>query len=141
MEDVMSVETKKILEMLAAGKITSEDAERLLDKLTLLKDQPEDKTVEAATGLPKSGAAQKYLRIVVTRDHGREVNMRVPLSFLRSGVQLAGVLPLGLAEKLNEHGFDVNAFSHMPSAQLNETLSALNMNIDTDGNHVHIFCE
>ena len=29
----MSVETRKVLEMLAAGKITSDDAERLLDKL------------------------------------------------------------------------------------------------------------
>ena len=39
----MSLETRKVLEMLAAGKITSEDAERLLDKLSALDDQPEGK--------------------------------------------------------------------------------------------------
>src|SRR5579864_8549344 len=33
-ENEMSAETKKVLELLAAGKISPEDAERLLDKLT-----------------------------------------------------------------------------------------------------------
>ena len=37
----MSAETKKVLELLAAGKISPEDAERLLDKLTGAASSPE----------------------------------------------------------------------------------------------------
>ena len=77
----------------------------------------------------------------MTRDHGRDVNMRVPLKFLRSGVGLLGVLPVGVAEKLSEQGFDLNAFSKMPPEQLNETLNDLNVDIDSGGKHVRIFCE
>ena len=45
----MSVETKKVLEMLAAGKITSEDAERLLDELAA-KEPVENNTSENQEG-------------------------------------------------------------------------------------------
>ncbi len=137
----MSLETRKVLEMLAAGKITSEDAERLLDKLSALDDQPEGKAGDNREDGAHSVAKQKYLRILVTRDHGRDVNMRVPLKFLRSGVGLLGVLPVGVAEKLSEQGFDLNAFSKMPPEQLNETLNDLNVDIDSGGKHVRIFCE
>ncbi len=140
-EKTMSVETRKVLEMLAAGKITSEDAERLLDKLTALKDQPDEKSGDDREDTVKPGAKQRHLRILVTRDHGRDVNMRVPLSFLRSGVGLIGVLPVDVAEKLREQGFDVSAFSRMSPGQLNETLNALNLDIDSGDKHVRIFCE
>jgi hypothetical protein len=138
---MMSLETRKVLEMLAAGKITSEDAERLLDKLTALEDQPEGKVDDNRQDGPQSVAKQKYVRILVTRGQGRDVNMRVPVSFLRSGVGLLGVLPVGVAEKLSEQGFDVNAFSKLPPDQLNETLNDLNLDIESGGKHVRIFCE
>ena len=46
----MSVETKKVLEMLAAGKISSDDAERLLDKLAAVKEPAESGATENRDG-------------------------------------------------------------------------------------------
>ena len=57
----MSVETRKVLEMLAAGKITSEDAERLLDKLAAVKEPaesgaPENRESSCATSPRRTGS-------------------------------------------------------------------------------------
>lgn len=136
----MSVETKKVLEMLAAGKITSEDAERLLDKLNEVKEV-------AANSAPEnhdsSGPTptRKYLRVVVT-GAGKDVNMRVPLSFVRTGVGLIGVLPVDVARKLGDRGIDLDALSHLEGDKLNEALNALEVEVDSgNGKHVRIFCE
>jgi hypothetical protein len=136
----MSAETRKVLEMLAEGKITSDDAERLLDKLAAVKEPAEGEAQQEGSSTSKGG--QRFLRIVVTRDlQGHDVNMRIPLNFVRSGVKLVGVLPVGMAEKLSQHGFDVNAFSAMHGDELNQALHDLNLDIDSDGKHVRIFCE
>jgi hypothetical protein len=81
----MSAERKRVLEMLAAGKITAEDAERLLDKLEgSASDQTgsKEKTEEGSAAAPKK---QRFLRIVVERPGQDRVNVRVPLSFTRTG--------------------------------------------------------
>ena len=136
----MSAETRKVLEMLAAGKITPEDAERLLDKLAAVKEPTES----AATQTPQSSTAAsalKYLRIVVDKGEGKDVNMRVPLSFLRSGAGLIGVLPGRVAEKLTEKGLNLEALSGLRGEKLAEALNDLRVDIDDHGKHVRIFCE
>ena len=138
----MSAETRKVLEMLAEGKITSDDAERLLDKLAAVKEPAEGNGEAKQEGSSTSKGGQRFLRIVVTRDlQGHDVNMRIPLNFVRSGVKLVGVLPVGLAEMLSQHGFVVHAFSAMHGDELNQALHDLNLDIDSDGKHVRIFCE
>jgi hypothetical protein len=137
----VSVETGKVLEMLAAGKITSEDAERLLDKLAAVKEPaesgaPENRESSCAT------SPRKYLRIVVENGEGKDVNMRVPLSFVRSGVGLIGVLPPRVAQKLTDKGLDLEALSGLRGDKLNEVLNELCVDIDSnDGKHVRVFCE
>jgi len=136
----MSVETRKVLEMLAAGKITSEDAERLLDKLAAANEP-------AGNGVPENQdstggtAARKYLRILVQDGDAKDVNVRVPLAFVRSGVGLIGVLPPRVAEKLADNGFNLEALSELKGDKLNEALNALCVKIDDGGKHVRIFCE
>ena len=137
----MSVETRKVLEMLAAGKITSDDAERLLDKLAAVKEPAEGGKPENQEG-PSATSSRKYLRIVVDNGEGKDVNMRVPLSFVRSGVGLIGVLPPGVAQKLTDKGFNLDALSSLRGDKLNEALNELCVDIDSnDGKHVRIFCE
>ena len=135
----MSVETKKVLDMLAEGKITSEDAERLIDKLAAAKEPAETsvpENQEAAGTQPR-----KYLRILVNGD-GKDVNVRVPLSFVRTGVGLMAVLPPRVAQRLNDKGFDLSALKDLKGDELNEALNTLNINIDSsDGKHVRVFCE
>ena len=44
---------------------------------------------------------------------GKDVNVRVPLSFVRSGVGLIGVLPPRVAQKLTDKGFNLDALSEL----------------------------
>ncbi len=126
--------------MLAAGKISAEDAERLLDKLNAVTELPSNNAPEnhESTGPTPS---RKYLRVLVT-GAGKDVNMRVPLNFVRTGVGLIGVLPVDVVQKLSERGIDLDALSHLRGDKLNEALNALDVEIDnSNGKHVRIFCE
>jgi len=138
----MSAETKKILEMLAEGKITSEDAEKLLDKLGA-GGGAGARTDEAQAGeATPPGHKPRFLRIVVDSPDRDQVNARVPLSFMRTGVRLLAVLPPRVSEKLAAKGFDLSAFAGMKGQDLTEALEELNINVDgPDGKKVRIFCE
>jgi hypothetical protein len=147
----MSAETKKVLEMLAAGKITSDDAERLLDKLA--STNPELQGGSNATsayaldsGSPAGSKAQptvaKFLRVLIDTGEGHDVNVRIPLVFLRSGVKFFGMLPPKVAEKLHNKGINFDFLSSLRGEELDEALNALHIDIDTDeGQHVKVFCE
>lgn len=138
----MSVETRKVLEMLAAGKITSDDAERLLDKLATapVKESPDSSAPENHDSADAT-TPRKYLRILVNGE-GKDVNVRVPLSFVRTGVGLMAVLPPRVADKLHDKGFDLSALKDLKGDELNEALNTLNIHIDSsDGKHVRVFCE
>jgi hypothetical protein len=140
----MTDERKKILEMLAEGKISAGDAERLLDKLETAATA--QTTGAAANRAPEAPAANgkkpRYFRIVVEKPNEENVNIRIPLAFARSGSRLLAVLPPRIAERLAHHGIDLSALSSLSSDQLDETLSELNMDIDKgNGKKVRIFCE
>ena len=137
----MSLETRKVLDMLAEGKISAVDAEKLLEKLQGTATEEDN---EPATA-PAPQDTKRYLRIVVDEPGRKQVNIRMPLGFLRSGVSLLGILPVNVAEKLKERGIDIGAF-HLNSRKDNsEILAALNeLNLDVDkgdGKKVRIYCE
>lgn len=147
----MSAETKKVLEMLAAGKISPEDAERLLNKLSgsgASEPTPSKGSVESrATDTPGSTTSTKkprFLRIQVERPGKDSINMRVPLSFVRSGQQLMSFLPPGITEKLQEHGIGIGAFksSRLDDPEFQGAVGELDIDIDKgDGKKVRIFAE
>lgn len=146
----MSAETKKILEMLAAGKISAEDAERLLNKVS--GAAPQEPTCQSAnseagtTGASADAIKTKkarYLRIQVERPGRENVNMRVPLAFVRGG-QLFSILPAGITERLQEHGIGIGAFSRskIDDPEALKALEEIDIDIDKgDGKKVRIFAE
>ena len=113
----MSENRKRILDMLAQGKITVDEAERLLTTI----EQPD----AGGSGFFKTGETpkdeRKYLRVVVepNPDAGPEVeqhrvNIRVPMALIRAGVKLTSLIPSAASSKINEElskngiDFDVN---------------------------------
>jgi hypothetical protein len=141
----MNAERKKILELLVEGKITADDANKLLDKLSgSASSGPE---FEARTGAgasagtkPDEGCSPKprFMRIVVDKPGQDQVNVRMPMAFVRTGTNLLAVLPSRVREKLAEQGIDIAAVAAMGAAALD------NINIDVekgDGKKVKIFCE
>lgn len=142
----MSVERKKVLEMLAAGKITADDAEKLLEKLGSAEGTTESTTpAEAPATAEKSRS--RYLRIEVDEPDGKKVNLRVPLAFVRSGMAIAGVLPEQLQQKLSARGINIGLIAGIKgwgkdSGVAQENLQDLNIDVDEpDGKRVRIYCE
>lgn len=137
----MSAETRKVLEMLAEGKITPADAERLLEKLAGAPETNSNNGGEG-NGTGPIAAHKKFLRVQVDTGEGHDVNVRVPLAFLRSGVKLLGVLPPKVAQKLTDKGVNLEFLSGLKGNELDEALNALHVDIDTDeGQKVQVFCE
>ena len=153
----MNETRRQILEMLAAGKITAEEAERLLAALN-----PTPATVEfSGTTRGSDGATvrtrAKYLRVLVEADEsmtglkgGTTVNVRVPMQLLRAGVRLASLIPQQahgqLDEALSKHGVPITLSQIKPEnlEELIDHLEDLTVDVNgTDGNttKVRVFCE
>ena len=89
----MNEHRRQILQMLSEGKISADEAERLIAAL-------EERPAGSSENVSDSGAKArpKYLRVQVdSEDDGHEgptkVNVRVPMQLLRAGVKLAGLIP------------------------------------------------
>jgi hypothetical protein len=135
----MSEERKQILEMLAQGKITPEDAERLLDKLG---SQPADgNSDEEGEGNGRSRKL-KFLRVFVDGCDGDKVNVRIPLALIKTGIAMAAVLPHDVNQKLGEKGVDLGKLSEFDGDELNDALHELQVDVDSeDGDTIRVFCE
>ena len=136
----MNSERRRVLEMLAEGKISAGDAERLLERLgngtgETGRDEPGDTTVVPTGKL-------KYLRVVVDDKDGDQVNIRVPLVLIRTGLKLSTMLPRHASEKLSEKGINISQLSGLQGEELIEALRELQVHVDSSkGEKVRIFCE
>lgn len=142
----MNEQSRQILQMLAEGKITADEAERLIDALG--REQP-----ESPPGASRPKPRPKYLRVVVNSeddtggDGPSRVNVRVPLQLLRAGVRLASLVPpQALAQvntKLHESGVPIDLTQLKPQhiEDLIEQLDELTVDVDEPGTKVQVFCE
>lgn len=154
----MNENRRQILEMLAAGKITADEAERLL---AALDPEPVNVGGGGATSGNFRGAATKsvpkYLRVLVEADESMTgnkglttVNVRVPMQLLRAGVRLAALIPQQahgqLDSALSSHGIPLT-LSQIKPENLEELIDHLeDLTVDVDGKEgnqtkVRVFCE
>lgn len=135
----MSRERAKILQMVADGSITPEEAEKLLNRLDPAAAKAKSVEGESASEDRKS-IPIKYLRVVV--DGNDKVNVRVPIGLIRTGIKLTTLMPLSASEHLSEHGIDLSRFNNLDGEELVEALRELQVEVDSeDGDVVRIFCE
>ena len=141
----MNEQRKEILQMLAEGKLTAEEADQLIAALDREEPAP---PVTGSDTRPK--AKPKYLRVVVdATDDGTpsRVNIRVPLQLLRAGVRLAALIPpqaLGEAKaELSRSGvpFDLTQLKPDQLEALVEHLDDMTVEVDQPDTKVRIFCE
>jgi hypothetical protein len=152
----MSEARRQVLEMLAAGKITAEEAERLITALE--REIPAASPAGGADA--RQGAKPRYLRVVVDSDdpndsHGPiRVNTRVPMQLLRAGVKLAALIPPQARDHvdkaLRDQGIPFNTSQIRPEnlEEIVDQLSDLTVDVDlNDLDHrkqqvkVRVFCE
>jgi hypothetical protein len=142
----MNEERMKILQMLTEGKITAEEAEKLLSQLDTEQDR------KGSNGTPLSGAIPKYLYVNVEpkegakSEHGR-VRIRVPVALIRAGMNIASLMPNDVRDKvdsaIHEKGIDFD-ISNLNPENIDSLLLALRefvVDVDTDTETVKINCE
>ena len=99
----MSEETRKILDMLAQGKVSVEEAEQLLAALSGARPASGSETGAAP---PPDQAGFRYLRVLVEpgqgSENGERVNIRVPLNLIRAGLKWASFIPHDARHKVSE---------------------------------------
>ena len=142
----MSENRRQILNMLAQGKITVDEAERLLSAV--------DREPAAFAGEPdevRPTDKVKYLRVVVDaqddKDGPTKVNVRVPMQLLRAGVKLTSIIPprarLEVNEALRKEGIEVDIGKLTPESleEIVEHLRDLRVDVDHEHAKVRVFCK
>jgi hypothetical protein len=142
----MNEQRRQILQMLAEGKITADEAEQLIDALE--REQPESPPGAA----PRPKPRPKYLRVVVnSTDNGSDgpsrVNVRVPLQLLRAGVRLTSLIPPQALTKVNteldKRGVPIDLTELKPQhiEELIDQLDEVTIDVDDPHSKVQVFCE
>jgi hypothetical protein len=138
----MSMERKQVLEMLAEGKISAADADRLLDKLADAGRQAQGDAGNAQGDVKRSNPTPKFLRVEVDAKDGDRVDIRVPMFLVRTGVKLSTMLPAKVTRRLTENGIDLSQLSGLDGEELVHALRELTVDIHSDGgDRVRVFCE
>ena len=122
----MEAEKKQILEMVRDGKLTVEEAQKIIEAM----DQgDEDATAVTATRPPR------FLRIRVKDEDGAKVNVSVPLSLVRV---LWKFIPRDAMRELEGHNIDVDSIL----VAVNEGAQGVLVDVeDEDGTKVEIIVE
>ncbi len=143
----MSNERSRILNMLAEGKITAEEAEKLLDALKQETNQgPKDE--EEPKTEPKPGDKPKYLCIVVRpkSSEGDKVDIKIPLQIIRAGVKLKSILPESARDRINTKfidkgiGLNINDIDSRSLEELLQSLKELSIDVEDGNETVKIYC-
>jgi hypothetical protein len=142
----MNDDRRSVLQMLADGKISPDEAERLISALERSGPEP-----DRGPDLPNR-RPPKYLRVAVDTDEPGDdgptkVNIRVPMALLRAGVRLTSIIPPIARDKLNAEmakngvAFDLNQLKPENLEDLIDQLDELTVDVDQDKTKVRIFCE
>jgi SHOCT-like protein len=143
----MTDDTRRVLEMLAQGKISVDEADQLLRALNEQESRPDASSKSDAAASLKP----RFLRVHVHKPGkpGREdkdVNIRVPMAVIRGGMRLGTMIPglhASMNARLRERGIDVD-LSKMDPAVLESMLAEMgeiNIDVAQTGEQVRITCE
>jgi hypothetical protein len=136
---------KRVLGMLADGKITAEEAERLLDAMALGASPRLSSTAPV-----DAKKAPKYFRVEVNANEptgAARVNVRVPMQLLRAGVRLSALIPPKARDEVNaamaQNGipFDINQLKPENLDDLIEHLADFTVDVDSGDAKVRVYCE
>jgi Fe-S-cluster formation regulator IscX/YfhJ len=141
----MSDNQKRILDMLAEGKISADEAQKLLAAIGAGGEETK------STSAPHDA---KYLRVVVVPDPDapksedvKRINVRIPLSLIRAGIKFTSLIPADASEQVNEAlkekgiDFDVRNLKPEDLEELIAALHDLEVDIQNGQEKVHVYVE
>ena len=144
----MGDDRSRILELLAAGKITAEEAGRLLDALEVdAKPTPKSGSLgDLADQALATSNAPKFLYVKVVSIKGDNVNVKIPLSLVRAGLKLTSFIPQPAMEQINKNmadkgmSFDFLNFRAEDLEELVASLREMEVNVDANnGDTVRVY--
>ena len=137
----MNEERRKILGMLAEGKISADEADQLLGALGTSSDG-------SAGDRPKK--RPRWLKVQVEPcggGSGDRVNVKIPLRLLRTGLKLGAVLPGSVKGKvvsaLGTEGidFDLDKLDCKSVDELIDSLGEVCIEVKSDDECIRVCCE
>jgi hypothetical protein len=141
----MSEDRRQILDLLAEGKITAEEADRLLNAMT------SGSGPAAGTSDNGDGGAPGYFRVVIDAEDDKDgpvkVNVRIPIKLIRAGVRLSSLIPqqarAHLDAAMHEQGvdFDLSRITPENLDEIVDQLRDLTVDVDSASARVRVFCE
>jgi Asp-tRNA(Asn)/Glu-tRNA(Gln) amidotransferase B subunit len=141
----MNEQPRQVLQMLAEGKITADEAERLIDALE--REQPESPPGIMSRPKPRP----KFLRLVVVDnsagDQSSRIDVRVPLQLLRAGVRLITLVPPQALTKVNAElaksgvPIDLTELKPQQLEELIDQLDEVTLDVNDPDSKVQVFCE
>ena len=140
----MNENSRRVLEMLAEGKVSVDEAERLL---SLVDEESKVTTAMQPLAPPQAGSARRYLRVTVDSDDDEHVDVRVPLALIKAGIRLHTLLPekaeKGIKKTIKKNGIDIDIDNLRTEdlEQLIDALSEIEVNIHDGDDKVRVYCE
>jgi hypothetical protein len=142
-------DSRRILDLLAQGKITVDEADQLLRAAGASSAPP---TAPVAESAPSAGKevkpSRKWLRMTVDKaaEDGRprrKVNIRVPISLLRGGMKIGAAIPHiasdAVLRQLRDQGINLTELSKLDLSDFENALSDLDdTTIDVDSGRAQI---
>ena len=139
----MNENSRRVLEMLAEGKVSVDEAERLI---SLVDEGPEATAAVQPLAPARTGTA-RYLRVAIDSDGEEHVDVRVPLALIKAGVRLHTLLPeqaaQGINKTLKRNGIDLD-IHNLRTEELDpliDALSEIEVNIHDGDDKVRVYCE
>ena len=138
-------ETEQVLNMLVEGKITVNEATRLLDSLNQSSDTVRQISVDADqlhhTGALKPKKQPSFLRVIIKEGETEKVVVRVPLKLVRLGQSFSSFMPDGVKEAIEGQGINFSELSELSDEEFMEAFADLQVDIEDKDTTVRVFCE
>ncbi|AEV29101.1 hypothetical protein SpiGrapes_1288 [Sphaerochaeta pleomorpha str. Grapes] len=140
----MSEERMRVLHMLAEGKITAEETEKLLQAL-----EGVPKVSETNPWKQSMDVKGKYLYVQVEPKEGKSserVSVKVPLALVKAGLNISKLIPVEAQDKIQssmqESGipFKLSDIDAQNFDEIIEALEQMSIDVDTDESTVKVFC-
>jgi hypothetical protein len=148
----MSDESRRILDLLAQGRITADEADQLLKALGTRPAEPTESAESEPAQASTEARTPRYFRISVTKNAAagrpeKRVDIRVPIALVRGGMRFGGLVPGFVSEKvhrkLREKEIDID-LSKLDEKRIDEVLQSLDdvvIDINEGDEHVKIVRE
>ena len=147
-------DTRRILDLLAQGKTTVDEADRLIKALGAAEAQAGDTAADGSERPKPSWFRINIHKLADEHRQAKDVNIRVPVSVMRGGMRLGAIIATFAGEKaarrMRERGIDLDLskingdLSKLNGPEFEQFLKSLdevNIDVDDGKSHVRITCE